>query len=56
MDFVERLPQSKGYGTVLMVVDYLSKYAHFLALGHPFLAKVVTMVFVEEVVRLHGYP
>lgn len=56
MELVERLPRSKGYDTVLVLVDCLSKYAHFLALGHPFSVKTVTVVFVKEVVRLHGYP
>ena len=38
----------------LIIVDRLSKYAHFLVLIHPYTAKMVVEKFVEGVVKLCG--
>jgi hypothetical protein len=56
MDFIEGLPRSHGKDTIFVVVDRFTKYAHFIALSHPFTAKSVAEVFVQEIVRLHGFP
>lgn len=41
LDFIEGLPHFKGKDTILVMVDHLTKYGHFLALPHPFTAKTV---------------
>jgi len=56
MDFIGGLPKSKGKDTILVVVDRLTEYAHFIPLGHPFTATEVAAVFLQEIVRLHGFP
>lgn len=56
MYFTEGLPKSGGYDSIMVVVDWPSKYCHFIPLKHPFLAKIVAKEFVKRVVRLHGFP
>lgn len=56
MDFIEGLPLSQGKFAIMVVVDRLTKYAHFIPLKHPYTAITVAKVFLEQIVRLHGIP
>ena len=40
MDFVMDLPNSKGKSVIMMVVDRITKYAHFCAPYHHFKANM----------------
>ena len=56
MDFVTGLPKSEGNSVIMVIVDRLTKYAHFCALSHPFKASTVATAFMEIVQKLHGSP
>jgi hypothetical protein len=38
------------------VPNRLSKYAHFVAISHPYTAVSITQVFFENIFKLHGMP
>ena len=56
MDLMDGLPMAGGVNVILVVVDRLSKYAHFVTLKHSFSAKQVAESFIDKVVRKHGIP
>jgi hypothetical protein len=47
MYFITRLPKSEGKSVIMVIVDRITKYAHFCALSHPFKAKY-------SCYRIHG--
>ena len=54
MDFIIGLPKSEGKSVIMVVVDRLTKYAHFCALSHPFKESTVATTFMDRIQKLHG--
>ncbi|KAL2250254.1 UNVERIFIED_CONTAM: Transposon Ty3-I Gag-Pol polyprotein [Sesamum indicum] len=56
MDFVEGLPNSEGKDSIMVIVDMLTKYSHFIALRHPYTVASIAKVFFDNIYKLHGLP
>jgi hypothetical protein len=57
MDFITGLPRTnKQHDSIMVVVDKLTKVAHFIPLKTTHRAADVANIFLKEVARLHGIP
>ena len=57
MDFVVGLPRtSEGYDAIWVVVDRLTKSAHFIPIRVTFSLEKLAELYVTNVIRLHGVP
>ena len=57
MDFVTALPRSqKGNNVVWVIVDRLTKSAHFIPFRLGQSTELLAGKYMQEVVRLHGVP
>ncbi|KAL0419112.1 UNVERIFIED_CONTAM: hypothetical protein Sradi_1324700 [Sesamum radiatum] len=56
MDFITHLPSSNGRTVIWVVIDRLTKYAHFVGLPTKVTAPSLAATFAMEIYRLHGMP
>jgi len=57
MDFVTHLPQTfRGHDTIWVIVDRLTKSAHFLAMNLRMPMTKLAQFYIREIMRLHGVP
>jgi hypothetical protein len=56
MDFITGLPRVQGRDCIFVVVDRLTKFAHFFSIPTDYKAIQVAELFFREVFRLHGLP
>lgn len=54
MNSIEGLPNSNGKSIIMVNVSKFSKYAHFIALSHPYFAKEEAKHYFDHVVKLLG--
>lgn len=57
MDFITKLPKTqRGNDTIWVIVDRLTKSAHFLAIKESSSAEKLAEIFIREIVTKHGVP
>jgi len=55
-DFITKLPLAQGYDLILVVVDRLTKMAHFIPTTEKTIAGGLVRLFRDNVWKLHGLP
>ena len=56
MDFIEKLPSSSGFDTILVIVDRLTKQAIFIPVHNTITSMDLACLFVLHVFSKHGVP
>ena len=57
MDFVVRLPRTRtGFNAIWVIVDRLTKSAHFLPIRTKFSLDRLVELYINEIIKLYGVP
>ncbi|GJT88069.1 putative reverse transcriptase domain-containing protein [Tanacetum coccineum] len=57
MDFITKLPRTRsGHDAIWVVVDRLTKSAHFLAIREDYSTEKLARLYIDEIVTRHGVP
>lgn len=57
MNLIVGLPKTSSYhNTIWIIVDKLTKSAHFLAVNTTYSTNKLARLYIEEIVRLHDIP
>lgn len=56
LDFITDLPMDSNYDAILVIVDRLTKMAHFIPTTKTCTAQQASQLFLDHIVRLHGLP
>ncbi|GJU46499.1 putative reverse transcriptase domain-containing protein [Tanacetum coccineum] len=57
MDFISKLPRTpSGYDSIWVIMDRLTKSAHFIPVNEKFKMEKLTRLYLKEIVCRHGVP
>ncbi|GJS11406.1 putative reverse transcriptase domain-containing protein [Tanacetum coccineum] len=57
MDFITKLPRTpSGYDSIWVIVDRLTKSAHFILMNEKYKMEKLTRLYLKEIVCRHGVP
>ncbi|GJY53107.1 putative reverse transcriptase domain-containing protein [Tanacetum coccineum] len=57
MDFISKLPRTpSGYDSIWVIIDRLTKFAHFILMNEKFRMERLTRLYLKEIVCRHGVP
>ena len=54
MDFITKLPMSKGHDSILVVCNKFSKMSHFVAMTEKTIVEGLARLFKDNMWKLHG--
>jgi hypothetical protein len=55
MEFIMGLPTSEGKDIIFVIVDRLTKYAHFIGISSKAKASQIVDIYVKNIYKLHGF-
>lgn len=56
-DFITNFPRtSRQHEAIMLVIDKLSKVAHFVVVKSTNSTSAVAQIFIKEIVTFHGFP
>ena len=56
MDWITDLPPSHYHDAILVVLDRLTKMAHFIPTTKSMSAPDVAALFIQHIIKVHGLP
>nr|GEX97183.1 hypothetical protein [Tanacetum cinerariifolium] len=57
MDFINKLPRTRsGHDSIWVIVDRLTKSAHFLAIREDYKTEKLARLYINEIIARHGIP